>query len=890
MSAAEDPISSIRLTLLQQGYEPIPIVGPDAPGQSPGKRPILSGWQTIEISPDEVREWRRGRYRDCTNTGIRTGLLVAIDIDVLEPVLSDRLQDLALKVFGTTPLRRIGKAPKSLLCYRVAETIPKAETPEFILPDGTKAQIEVLAKGQQFVAYGIHPDTRTEYEWPEAGPDVVPLHDLPSVRADAIKAYLASAEVLIREAGGRSVKEIEAEEKAAREPPRQERAERSARQDGSDFFRNVNTAALRDADRWIKRLFPAAYWQPNATTPPGAWRVHSKDLGRGLEEDISVHPAEGCQDFGTREKMTCIDLVMEHGGAPDAVAAAFLLCEWLGVAPETLGWRAGRQDGFREAPGGAETSAGEPRRRGRPKRAEEPPEGVAWQSPVDFLAEDEATGAPELRPEHVPAVIWDFAQDTAGRMGVDPASVVLSCLVTCASVITDDWRIQPKRFDTEWDEQARIWGGIVGPPSVLKTPILKAATKPVNKVEMRARKEHQEAMERYKAAHKAWKDAKGEAVDEPRRPRAVRYIVGDTTVEKLGELLRDDPESQFNTPARKVLVFSDELAELLGSFERYKGTGGGDRQAYLRLYNGGPHPIDRVNRGSFIVPNWSACLLGGLQPDVFQEIVKKAKEDGLMQRFIFCVPNETGEGEDRAPNAAALARYSNLIEALTALTPPTTAFGGTMATVVLHQDAHRHREGMATLARAMMGMPDCPKRLKAAYGKWTGLFARMALIFHLIEAADTIARTGSRPDTQILSEATARMAAAYMEDILLPHLLRADAVIYSTEQTGHARWIARFIMAKKLKIVTVRDVAKVYADMKAPEMGQELRAIMDSLVTLGWLLPTNPEVPARERTAWWVNPMVQERFGARGEAEMARREKARTEMAELIRRRKEARN
>jgi enamine deaminase RidA (YjgF/YER057c/UK114 family) len=31
-----------------------------------------------------------------------------------------------------------------------------------------------------------------------------------------------------------------------------------------------------------------------------------------------------------------------------------------------------------------------------------------------------------------------------------------------------------------------------------------------------------------------------------------------------------------------------------------------------------------------------------------------------------------------------------------------------------------------------------------------------------------------------------------MRDILLPHLLRAEAVMFATAQTGHARWIADF--------------------------------------------------------------------------------------------------
>jgi hypothetical protein len=94
-------------------------------------------------------------------------------------------------------------------------------------------------------------------------------------------------------------------------------------------------------------------------------------------------------------------------------------------------------------------------------------------------------------------------------------------------------------------------------------------------------------------------------------------------------------------------------------------------------------------------------------------------------------------------------------------------------------------------------MPDSSNRLKSALGKWPGLFARLALTFHLIEVADARAK-GERPITDVVQADTAKRAAAYMRDVLLPHLLRADAIMFATVQTGHARWIAGFILAKQL--------------------------------------------------------------------------------------------
>ena len=74
----------------------------------------------------------------------------------------------------------------------------------------------------------------------------------------------------------------------------------------------------------------------------------------------------------------------------------------------------------------------------------------------------------------------------------------------------------------------------------------------------------------------------------PRRRSSPRYLVEDTTIEALSDVLRDDEKSTMQCPARKVLVRQDEMSEFFANLDRYSGgKGSGDRGAYLRLYNGG---------------------------------------------------------------------------------------------------------------------------------------------------------------------------------------------------------------------------------------------------------------------------------------------------------------
>src|SRR4029077_17137984 len=98
----------------------------------------------------------------------------------------------------------------------------------------------------------------------------------------------------------------------------------------------INQAALKDLAAWVPELFPTAAHQPGT----GAWRVKSSDLGRGLEEDLSLSP-DGIVDFGVHDlgdpregRRTPIDVVMEWADAKpklDAVGAAEWLATKLGL-------------------------------------------------------------------------------------------------------------------------------------------------------------------------------------------------------------------------------------------------------------------------------------------------------------------------------------------------------------------------------------------------------------------------------------------------------------------------------------------------------------------------------------------------------------------------------
>lgn len=504
--------------------------------------------------------------------------------------------------------------------------------------------------------------------------------------------------------------------------------------------------------------------------------------------------------------------------------------------------------------------------------------------PLDLFADLDA-GSPTLRADHLPRGLWPFVTDTAERMGVDPTAVALCSLVACASVITDDWKVQPKRHDRTWLESARIWAAIVGDPSVLKSPVIRAATRPVDLLDAQARQRHKEDTRRLnelqaEAKRDGRKGIAGSNKGAAPTPKLDRYLVEGSTVEALTEILRDDDDAKMRAPARKVLVRADELTELVASLDRYShgnSKGSADRGAYLRLWNGGRYIYDRVGRGNFAVPNWSACVLGGIQPDPIRRLANQHDDDGLLQRFLFCVSERQGMGQDRPADEAAMELYEAIFPRLTALRPR-QALDGKIQHVVLHSDAHVHREAIDALAMTLAAFPDHSGRLKATFGKWPGYFARLCLTFHLIEVAAAGARGEQEPFREVIPPETALRAARFMRGIVLPHLMRAEAVMFSSIQTGHARWIAGHILAHKLDQLSIRDVTRAYRPLQAPETRATLDAVLSSLVAVSWLDPEAPE-PGKPPSMWRVNPAVHTTFAARAEDEKLRRDQVREAIA-----------
>lgn len=190
---------------------PHSTVGEANRGKVPGKLTPegwtgFPGWQDVRATEADLASWAQWEADHGAGVGLQARSFPALDIDVTDAPFSDTLAALAGLMLGDAP-ERIGRAPKRLLAYRLAEGAEAIRKTRlvFTLPSTgeTEHAIEVLGAGQQYVVAGTHPGTGKPYEWTDGrSPADMGAGGLTAVTPDQIEAYLDQAAVEITRAGG----------------------------------------------------------------------------------------------------------------------------------------------------------------------------------------------------------------------------------------------------------------------------------------------------------------------------------------------------------------------------------------------------------------------------------------------------------------------------------------------------------------------------------------------------------------------------------------------------------------------------------------------------------------------------------------------------------------
>ena len=455
----------------------------------------------------------------------------------------------------------------------------------------------------------------------------------------------------------------------------------------------------------------------------------------------------------------------------------------------------------------------------------------------------------------LPDALRGWVMDEADRMPCPPDFVAAAVLVGLGAIIGARCAIKPKARDS-WLIVPNLWGGIVGLPSAKKSPAIGAALKPLDRLVARALEAHHADLEafeadktvfeakkdaiesRIKVAAKA-KDGKGENLDSiakelqghrqqaPDAPVLRRYKSNDTTIEKLGELLRENPAG--------LLVLRDELVGLIASWDREGREG--ERAFYLEAWNGNAaFDTDRIGRGSIFIPNLCVSIFGGIQPDKLTGYLEQAAHalanDGMLQRFqVLVYPDHRAwEWRDRIPAKAARDRVFAVFEALADFDP--VAWGAAPADDFdkfphfRFDDAAQDIfiEWSGDLHGAKMPAEDHPI-IQQHLAKFDKLFPALALILHLADGA----ATGRRGPVTV----EAALRAAAWCDYLEAHARRCYGLLTDDGLRAAQALADKLRQGKLAEGFTARDVRR--NQWRSLTTEDAVLAALDWLEDEGWL-------------------------------------------------------
>jgi putative DNA primase/helicase len=491
-------------------------------------------------------------------------------------------------------------------------------------------------------------------------------------------------------------------------------------------------------------------------------------------------------------------------------------------------------------------------------------------TPLKSIKKDLSPVIP-LPPALIPEPYQPWLTDIAERMQCPLDYVAVAALIATASLIGAGCKVRPKKNDS-WSIVPNLWGGIVGRPSTLKSPSLKEVLKPMKALEEEANlifeKEYKDYLcrvEEFKAHKEAIKKKITKAVlslpahevelvkqelrnhKEPEPPIWKRYSTNDTTIEKMHELLSQNP--------RGLMLFRDELMGLLSTWDREGHEA--DRSFYLEAWNGDDSKTsDRIGRGTTYTKSLCVSILGSTQPDkllgYFQQSLSGFCNDGLLQRFQLLIhPDEVKEWKlvDKVPNKEAQHDASMIMRNLASMN--FCEYGavqeGEETPYFCFTDHAQHTffVWLTELEREKLTAEEEPILLEH-FAKYRKLMPSLALIFHLINVASGKAR-GAIPVKCV------ERAAAWCE-YLEGHARR----IYTSSVTAEyqaARNLVRKIQKGELHDrFDNRDVyRKHWALLKTKE---EVESACNLLVENGWLREGTVSEGRKSKGCYFINPAV----------------------------------
>lgn len=193
-------VTAVRMRKLGWAVLPQDRTGQRLPSIVAGQRIKWKQYQTTAPSLDLTEKW--ASMVPSANTAILLGAvssnIICLDLDITDFDLSLQIQEIAEKVFGVTPFRRVGKRPKMALFYRIEGDLPPSRAFFLTEADGTKSEhmIELQSAGKMMTSHGPHHETGATFTWQDKLPQHFGPEHATLITGEQLDEFLAAVEAV----------------------------------------------------------------------------------------------------------------------------------------------------------------------------------------------------------------------------------------------------------------------------------------------------------------------------------------------------------------------------------------------------------------------------------------------------------------------------------------------------------------------------------------------------------------------------------------------------------------------------------------------------------------------------------------------------------------------
>jgi len=487
----------------------------------------------------------------------------------------------------------------------------------------------------------------------------------------------------------------------------------------------------------------------------------------------------------------------------------------------------------------------------------ENPEVYGWEKP-DFSILNPVRPACKFPVDVFEGEVKEWVELAAQKTSAPIDYLIGSLLAVVSSAIGNSRRISPWEG---WVEPSILWVVLIGNPSSGKSPAMGPVIELLHNIEKGRGEQYQDKFKEYQEEktiaelkREVWEKKVKEAITEkkespampdnailPEKPKRIRLIAKDATIESLCNILASNPKG--------VLYVRDELSGLIGNFNRY-GNGQGERAFWLEVFGGRPHVIDRVKHDSpIIIPNLSVSVLGGIQPDKLCSSLLSGDDDGLHSRFLYMYPDRATRVR---PDSRLLSEMVQIgVNKLYNLKMIIDRKGNAVPQTIYltnHAASKFEKWWVEHINRQPEGL------LAGWWGKLPGVVLRLSLA---LEYLSWIGQNKKEEPERVTSDSINR-AIQLVEDYFYPMAERAYGEVGITEKEKLAKILAKWILNNQPETINTRSISR---DAKIRELkkADKIHMAIQHLKLLDWLRKIESEslqAGGRKREDYMINPNV----------------------------------